>query len=91
MTPQDALQPHSLFRNDDWNQYRIVAEGPRIRTWINGQLVGQRVDVRLVDGEPELTVQPDQSSIPSPPTSSERERHSGRPECRSGSTPRSEG
>ncbi|HEX5696487.1 MAG TPA: DUF1778 domain-containing protein [Acidimicrobiia bacterium] len=35
---------------------------------INGQLVGQRVDVRLVDGEPELTVQPDQSSIPTPPT-----------------------
>ena len=23
-------------RPDDWNDYRILAEGPRIRTWING-------------------------------------------------------
>ena len=25
------------MRQDGWNSYRIVAEGPRIRTWINGQ------------------------------------------------------
>jgi hypothetical protein len=23
-------------RKDDWNEYRIRAEGPRIRSWING-------------------------------------------------------
>ena len=34
---------------------------------VNGQLVGQRVEIQLVDGEPELTVRADQSAIPPPP------------------------
>ncbi|MGH8871563.1 MAG: DUF1778 domain-containing protein [Acidimicrobiia bacterium] len=34
---------------------------------VNGQLAGQRVEIRLVDGEPELTVRSDDSSIPPPP------------------------
>jgi Protein of unknown function (DUF1778) len=34
---------------------------------VNGQLAGQRVEIQLVDGEPELTVRPDQSTIPPPP------------------------
>jgi hypothetical protein len=34
---------------------------------VNGQLAGQRVEIQLVDGEPELTVRPDQSAIPPPP------------------------
>jgi hypothetical protein len=34
---------------------------------VNGQLVGHRVDIRLVDGDPELTVSPDDSRIPPPP------------------------
>ncbi len=34
---------------------------------INGQLVGQRVEIRLVDGDPELDVRSDQSNIPPPP------------------------
>ncbi|MGH8914114.1 MAG: DUF1778 domain-containing protein [Acidimicrobiia bacterium] len=35
---------------------------------VSGQLVGQRVDIRLIDGDPELTVRPDESSFPTPPT-----------------------
>jgi hypothetical protein len=34
---------------------------------VNGQLVGQRVEVRLVDGEPELNVRADESMVPPPP------------------------
>jgi Protein of unknown function (DUF1778) len=34
---------------------------------VNGQLAGQRVEIQLVEGEPELTVRPDQSTIPPPP------------------------
>lgn len=34
---------------------------------VNGQLVGQRVEVRLVDGEPELSLRSDESRIPPPP------------------------
>lgn len=38
---------------------------------INGQLVGQRVEVRLVDGEPELTLRSDESAVAPPPPDSE--------------------
>jgi len=34
---------------------------------VNGQLVGQRVDIRLVDGDPELSIRPDDSRFPPPP------------------------
>jgi Domain of Unknown Function (DUF1080) len=37
LTPAARLVPHVHFRNGAWNHYRIVAEGPRIRTWINGE------------------------------------------------------
>jgi hypothetical protein len=37
LTPAVRLVPHGHFRNGAWNRYRIVAEGPRIRTWINGE------------------------------------------------------
>jgi hypothetical protein len=30
---------NTLIRNGQWNKYRIVAKGPRIQTWINGQPV----------------------------------------------------
>jgi len=34
---------------------------------VNGQLVGHRVDIRLVEGDPELVVDTDDSRIPPPP------------------------
>jgi hypothetical protein len=33
---------------------------------VNGQMVGHRVDIRIVDGDPELVVTPDDSRIPPP-------------------------
>ena len=30
---------HTHYKNEDWNQYRIVANGNRVQTWINGQAV----------------------------------------------------
>ena len=35
MTPKSDLTPHKHFKNGEWNQYRIVARGPRIQTWVN--------------------------------------------------------
>lgn len=29
----------NVFKNDDWNHYRILAKGKRIQTWINGTAV----------------------------------------------------
>jgi hypothetical protein len=34
-----AERQHDHFRNGEWNQYRVLAEGRRIRTWINGTLI----------------------------------------------------
>jgi hypothetical protein len=34
--PRDAAAVNAAVRKDDWNEYRIRAEGPRIRSWING-------------------------------------------------------
>lgn len=34
-----AVNRHSHFKNDDWNLYRVVANGPRIQTYINGQAI----------------------------------------------------
>ena len=37
LTPPDKLKPHTTFKDGEWNHYRVVAKGPRIQTWINGQ------------------------------------------------------
>jgi putative heme-binding domain-containing protein len=34
--PVDAKRLEAAVRPDDWNEYRIRAEGPAIRSWING-------------------------------------------------------
>ncbi len=34
-----AVSTHSHFKNDGWNQYRIIAKGRKIQTWINGNPV----------------------------------------------------
>jgi hypothetical protein len=41
LTPKDRLIPHKHFLDGQWNHYRIVAQGPRIQTWIN--------DIRIED------------------------------------------
>ena len=37
--PQEKSHAHEHIKNGEWNQYRVLAEGPRIQTWINGQKV----------------------------------------------------
>jgi hypothetical protein len=44
MTPEKERQPHKAFKDGEWNKYRIVAQGPKIRTWINGQPVSDLTD-----------------------------------------------
>ncbi|MBX3415689.1 MAG: DUF1080 domain-containing protein [Pirellulales bacterium] len=39
MTPEDKLVRHKHFKNNDWNSYRVLAQGPEIKVWINGGLV----------------------------------------------------
>jgi hypothetical protein len=37
LTPESELIPHEHLKSGQWNKYRVVAKGPRIQTWINGE------------------------------------------------------
>lgn len=37
--PKDEKHFHNHMKNGEWNKFRIVAKGPRIQTWINGEAV----------------------------------------------------
>jgi quinoprotein glucose dehydrogenase len=43
---------HRYFIDEGWNRLRIVAEGPRIRTWVNGQLVEDLVNEQVYQTHP---------------------------------------
>jgi len=51
-TPEERLIPHKNYKDDDWNQYRIVAEGPRIQTFINGEAIEDLTDEELFETHP---------------------------------------
>lgn len=34
-----AVNQHSHMKNGEWNHFRVVAKGPQIQTWINGEPV----------------------------------------------------
>jgi hypothetical protein len=44
MTPNDRRRPLKVFKDGVWNHYRVIAQGPRIQTWINGEPVEDLVD-----------------------------------------------
>ena len=52
LTPQQRLTPHKKFRDGEWNHFRVVAQGPRIQTWINGEPVEDLVDEAIFQTHP---------------------------------------
>lgn len=44
MTPKSKLKPRKVFKDGEWNAYRIEAKGPRIQTWINGEQIEDLTD-----------------------------------------------
>jgi Domain of Unknown Function (DUF1080) len=44
LTPESRLKRHKHFHDGDWNHYRILAKGPRIQTWINGEMIEDLTD-----------------------------------------------
>jgi hypothetical protein len=53
LTPKADLKPHKLFQNEAWNHFRVVAKGPRIQTWVNGQMVSDLVNEDVYQSHPE--------------------------------------
>ncbi len=40
LSDQETIKKgHDFHQDDGWNLLRIVAEGPRMRTWLNGNLI----------------------------------------------------
>jgi len=52
MTPEAELIPTKHFKDGEWNTYRIVAQGPRIQTWINGEMIEDLVDDAKFESHP---------------------------------------
>lgn len=44
MTPREKLKPHEHFRDGEWNAFRVLAVGPRIQVWINGEPISDLTD-----------------------------------------------
>ena len=52
LTPPERLKPHKVFKSNEWNRYRIVAQGSRIQTWINGQMIEDITDEAIYETHP---------------------------------------
>jgi hypothetical protein len=52
MTPKEKLIPHKNFKNGKWNKYRILAKGPVIKTWVNGNQVSDLKDEEKYKSHP---------------------------------------
>jgi hypothetical protein len=44
MTPDAKRKSHKAFKRGEWNKYRVVAQGPRIQVWINGEAIDDTTD-----------------------------------------------
>jgi quinoprotein glucose dehydrogenase len=49
---QKIDEGHRHFMDEGWNRLRIVASGPRIQTWVNGQLVEDLVNEAVYKTHP---------------------------------------
>jgi quinoprotein glucose dehydrogenase len=53
LSSEDKIQNgHHYLHNDGWNKMRIVARGPRIQTWVNGQAVEDLVNEEVYKRHP---------------------------------------
>jgi len=52
LTPKERLIPHDHFDNDGWNKFRVVAKGPNIKTWINGEMIEDLTDEPIYETHP---------------------------------------
>jgi len=53
LTPMQRLIPHTHLKDGEWNQFRVVAKGPRIQTWINGEPIEDLTDEEIYKTHPQ--------------------------------------
>lgn len=64
LIPNDQRLPHKTFKDGQWNQYRVVARGARIQTWINGQPIADLTDETTYKSHPKGFIGLQVHSIP---------------------------
>lgn len=47
LTTKERLKPHKQFKDGEWNEFRVLAQGPRIQTWINGEMIEDLTDEEI--------------------------------------------
>ena len=47
-----SVNTHDHFKNGEWNQYRVVAKGPNIKVWINGEMIADLTDEEIYETHP---------------------------------------
>lgn len=52
MTPKERLIVHKKFKDGEWNHYKVIAKGPRIQVWINGEAVEDLTDEKVFASHP---------------------------------------
>lgn len=52
LTPKERLIPHKHMKNGQWNRFHIIANGPRIQTWINGEMIEDLTDEEIFKTHP---------------------------------------
>ena len=52
MTPKAKLIPHKHFKDEQWNSYRVLAQGARIQVWINGTQISDLTDAEKLKSHP---------------------------------------
>ena len=52
LTSSDRLIPHKQMKDGEWNKFRVVAKGPRIQTWINGEQMEDLTDAEIYETHP---------------------------------------
>ena len=50
--PKDKSHSHDFMKNGEWNSFKIIAKGPRIQTWINGNMVEDLTDEEIYKTHP---------------------------------------
>ncbi len=52
MTPDDVRKPHQHFQDGEWNAYHVLAVGPNIQVWLNGEPVSDLIDEEKLQSHP---------------------------------------
>ena len=64
LTPESELIPHEHLKSGQWNKYRVVARGPRIQTWINGEPIADLTHEQIYETHPKGFIGLQVHSIP---------------------------